>query len=68
MEDTRFTFVSKFRVDNLDFKVFANPAMTYFVVSKNEEDGTEEANYYTNFDEMFSVFSDDITPEQLRGI
>jgi len=65
MEDTIFTFVKKFRIDNLDFKVFKNKSGNYFVIDRNQEDGTEQANFYLDEEKLHDVFSDDFTAGHL---
>jgi len=72
MKNDTYSFVSKFRIDNLEFSVFAGTTGCYRVIDKDIEngikDGAERETFYVDFDQLYDVFSDDVTEEQLRGI
>jgi len=71
MDDTAYNFVSKFRIDNLEFTVFANKVGNYFVVNKDIENGIQngiqKADFYINFEQLHDIFSDEISDNLLRG-
>ena len=72
MKNDTFSFVSKFRIDNLEFSVFAGATGCYRVIDKNIEngikDGAERESFYVDFAQLYDVFSDEVTEDQLRGI
>ena len=68
MDKNRFSFVTKFRIGNLYFTLFCNAVGNYFVVNKDDVTKTEDANFYKNFNELYAVFSDNLTGDQIKTI
>lgn len=68
MENTQFTFVRHFKVDNLEFDVYKNIDGNYFTTCLDTDANLKTGMFYSSFDLFNKAFSDKLTGEELLGI
>ncbi len=66
MNINEFTKIKQFRIDNQLFELFKNEDNQYFVVVSSSDSEGKSAQFYNNFEELFSVFSDELSEDELR--
>jgi len=61
-----FTKIKEFRIDNQNFELFKNADDQYLTVINELGSEEKSAQFYENFEHLFSVFSDELTEVELR--
>jgi hypothetical protein len=65
MAINEFSKIKEFRIDNQKFELFKNADDQYFTVINELDAEVKSAQFYNNFEELFSVFSDELTEGEL---
>ena len=68
MENTQFTFVRHFTVEDLEFDLYKNTDGNYFTTCDDQESGTKTGMFYSSIDQFNKVFSDKLSGEEIMGI
>lgn len=68
MENTQFTFVRHFTVENLEFDLYKNSDGNYFAACLDTETDLKTGMFYSSYDLFNKVFSGKLTGEELLGI
>lgn len=73
MDTKDYTFLNKFRIDILDFNIYKNDSGEFMTTCRyNEKDSINdiivEPLLYKDFEQLYDIFSDDITVDQLKEI
>jgi hypothetical protein len=68
MDKSGFVFVTKFRIDIIDFKIYKHTDGRYLAKMKYTDSGEKSEEIYVDYQLFEDVFSDDLTKEQLKYI
>lgn len=66
MTSPSFIFVKTFRIDFLSFDLFKNEDGRYLTICTDLETKAKNGTEYVNFDQLYEVFSDDMSEEDLK--
>lgn len=67
MITNEFTKIKEFRIDNQNFELFKNADDQYLTVINELDSKEKSAQFYENFEHLFSVFSDELTEDELKA-
>jgi hypothetical protein len=61
-----FLKVKEFRIDNQYFELFRNKDGQYITVISTVDTNDKSAQFYNDFDMLYSVFSDELSEDELK--
>lgn len=67
MITNEFTKIKEFRIDNQNFELFKNADDQYLTVINELDSKEKSSQFYENFEHLFSVFSDELTEDELKA-
>lgn len=65
MANSEFILINKFRIDFLEFQLYDDGKGRYKTVCTDLETGAKSEENYKDFDQLLSVFSDELTKKEL---